>query len=90
MCLSTPGRVTQLNGALAEVESEGRRGWFNALPQPDVQVGNYVLTHANLIVARLEPEEARQMFAALEETRRLLELEEIALGHESGPNESTC
>jgi hydrogenase maturation factor len=81
MCLSTPGRVTQLNGALAEVESEGRRGWYNALPQPDIQVGDYVLIHANLIVARLEPEEAQQMVAALEETRRLLELEEIAPGH---------
>jgi hydrogenase maturation factor len=89
VCLSTPGRVTQLNGALAEVESEGRCGWYNALPQPDVRVGDYVLTHANLIVARLEPEEARQMFAALEEARRLLELEEVALGHEGSPNEST-
>jgi hydrogenase assembly chaperone HypC/HupF len=89
MCLSTPGRVTQLNDALAEVESEGRRGWYNALPQPNVQVGDYVLTHANLIVARLEPEEARQMFAALEETRRLLELEEGALGHENSLDEST-
>jgi hydrogenase maturation factor len=88
MCLSTPGRVTQRNGALAEVESEGRIGWYNALPQPDVQVGDYVLTHANLVVARLEPEEARQMFAALEETRRLLELEEVALGQNS-PDEST-
>jgi hydrogenase assembly chaperone HypC/HupF len=83
MCLSTPGRVTQLNGALAEVESEERHGWFNALLQPDVQVGDYVLTHANLIVARLELEEAQQMFAALEETRKLLELEENALGHSS-------
>jgi hypothetical protein len=36
MRLSTSGRVTHLNGALAEVESEGRRGWYNALPQPDV------------------------------------------------------
>jgi hydrogenase assembly chaperone HypC/HupF len=88
MCLSTPGRVTQLNGALAEVETEGRIGWYNALPQPDVQVGDYVLTHANLVVARLDPEEARQMFAALEETRRLLDLEEVTLGH-NGPNEST-
>lgn len=78
MCLSTPGRVTQLNGALAEVESEGRLGWYNALPQPDIRVGDYVLTHANLIVAQLEPEEAQEMFAALEETRRLLEQEEIA------------
>jgi hydrogenase maturation factor len=88
MCLSTPGRVTKLNGALAEVESETWRGWYNALPQPDVQVGDYVLTHANLIVARLEPEEAQQMFAALEETRRLLKLEEGALGQDDNPNQA--
>jgi hypothetical protein len=29
----------------------------------------------------LGPEEARQKFAALQETRRLLELEEVTLGH---------
>jgi hydrogenase maturation factor len=81
--------VTQLNGALAEVESEGRRGWYNTLPQPDAQVGDYVLTHANLIVARLEAEEAQQMFAALAETRRLLELEEAALDQDNNPEEST-
>jgi hydrogenase maturation factor len=88
MCLSTPGRVTQLNGALAEVESEGRRGWYNALPQPGVQVGDYVLTHANLVVARLELQEARELFAALEETRRLLELEEGTLDHDDSPQRS--
>jgi hydrogenase assembly chaperone HypC/HupF len=83
MCLSTPGRVAKLNGALAEVESEGRQGWYNALPQPDVQIGDYVLTHANLIVARLEPEEAREMFAALEEARNLLEMEEAPVDHDN-------
>ena len=81
MCLSTPGRVTRLNGALAEVESEGRLSWYNALLHPDTQVGEYVLTHANLIVARLELEEAQQLFVALEEARAALDLEENARGH---------
>ncbi len=79
MCMSIPGRVTQLNGALAEVEQEGRKAWFNALTQPDVQVGDYVLTHANLIVSIISEEEAQRILQAAREVQELLDAE--ALGH---------
>lgn len=67
MCTTIPGRVTAVNGAMAEVETEGRRTWFNALAQPDVKVGDYVLTHANLIVSIISQEEAQRMFDAIRE-----------------------
>jgi hydrogenase expression/formation protein HypC len=76
MCMSIPGRVTQLNGALAEVEQEGRKAWFNALTQPDVQVGDYVLTHANLIVSIISEEEAQRILEAAREVQELLDAEE--------------
>lgn len=76
MCMSIPGRVTQINGALAEVEQEGRKAWFNALTQPDVKVGDYVLTHANLIVAIISEEEAQRMLEAAREVQELLDAEE--------------
>ena len=72
MCIELPGQVTALNGALAEVESSGERAWFNALAQPDVQVGDWVSTHANLIVAILSEEEAQQMIALAAEMDELL------------------
>jgi hydrogenase assembly chaperone HypC/HupF len=79
MCMSIPGRVTQLNGALAEVEQEGRTAWFNALTQPDVQVGDYVLTHANLIVSIISEEEAQRILETAREVQELLDAE--ASGH---------
>jgi hydrogenase expression/formation protein HypC len=67
MCTTIPGRVTQVQGAMAEVETNGQRAWFNALAQPDVKVGDYVLTHANLIVSIISEEEAQRMFDAIGE-----------------------
>jgi len=72
MCVELPGQVTALNGALAEVEIGGERTWFNALAQPDVRVGDWVSTHANMIVAVLSEEEAQQMIALAAEMDELL------------------
>jgi hydrogenase assembly chaperone HypC/HupF len=67
MCTTIPGRVTKVDGPLAEVEIDGRTMQCNALSQPDVKVGDYVLTHANLIVAIISAEEAQQMLDAVRE-----------------------
>jgi hydrogenase assembly chaperone HypC/HupF len=88
MCLTVPGRMTQAHGAMAEVESQGQRGWFNALAQPDVKVGDYVLTHADLIVAIISAEEAQRMEEAAREMERLAaEEDERAAG--TAPPESS-
>lgn len=77
MCLSVPGRVTQVQGAMAEVEEEdGSTACCNALPQPDVKVGDYVLTHANLIVAIISETEALEMMQAYREAEERLAAEE--------------
>lgn len=76
MCLTVPGRVTQVQGAMAEVESLGQRDWYNALAQPDVKVGDYVLTHANLIVAIISRDEAERMEEAAREMERLIDEED--------------
>ena len=78
MCLTVPGLVTQVQGPMAEVEADGRREWFNALAQPDVKVGDYVLTHANLIVAIISREEATRMHEAADEVERRLQEEDDA------------
>jgi hydrogenase assembly chaperone HypC/HupF len=67
MCLSLPGRVLSVNGAMAEVEIDGRQVWCNALAQPEVTAGDYVLIHANLIVAIIGEAEAQEMFQTARE-----------------------
>jgi hydrogenase assembly chaperone HypC/HupF len=82
MCLSVPGRVVNVQGAMAEVEEEdGSKEWYNALPQPDVKVGDYVLTHANLIVAIISETEALEMMQAYREAEERLAEEEQRGGH---------
>jgi len=78
MCLTLPGLVTQVQGPMAEIESGERHDWYNALAQPDVQVGDYVLTHANLIVAIISQEEADRMREAADEVERRLQEEDDA------------
>jgi len=80
MCVSIPGRVTAVQGPMAEVESGGRRAWFNALAQPDVKVGDYVLTHANLIVSIISAEEAQRMLEAARELEERMREEEEKRG----------
>jgi hydrogenase expression/formation protein HypC len=75
MCMSLPGRVLRLNGALAEVEVNGQHLWCSALAQPEVAAGDFVLVHANLIVAIISELEADQMLQAARELDEALERE---------------
>ena len=72
MCRTLPGRIIQIQGGMAEIEQDGEHRWCNALAQPDAQPGNYVLTHAHLIVALISEEEATQMIQAARELDILL------------------
>jgi hydrogenase expression/formation protein HypC len=51
MCMSRPGRIVQLRDGEAEVESNGRRAWFNALMVPEAGAGDWVLTHTGIILS---------------------------------------
>jgi hydrogenase assembly chaperone HypC/HupF len=78
MCISLLGRVTTLNGALAEVATAGRTTWCNALAVPEVHVGDWVMTHANLIVAIISAEEAATTLRAAAEMQELLDAQDRA------------
>ena len=73
MCISLPGYVTQIKGSMALTLCNGRETWCNALAQPEVQVGDYVLTHANLIIAIISETEAQETIAAAQELEALLD-----------------
>ncbi len=76
MCTTIPGKVTKVEGPMAEVEIEGRTMQCNALGQPDVKVGDYVLVHANLIVSIVSKEEAERMIEANREVQSALDKED--------------
>ena len=73
MCISLPGYVTQIKGSMALTLCNGRQTWCSALAQPEVKVGDYVLTHANLIIAIISEAEAQATFAAAQELEALLD-----------------
>jgi hydrogenase assembly chaperone HypC/HupF len=73
MCISLPSYVTQIKGSMALTVCNGRQTWCNALAQPEVQVGDYVLTHANLIIAIISEAEAQETISAAQELDALLD-----------------
>lgn len=61
MCLSRPGRVLRRDGTMVEVRTGDRVRWFSALARPEVRSGDWVLTHANLVLTILSQEEAAEV-----------------------------
>lgn len=51
MCMSRPGRIVRVRDGEAEVESNGRRAWFNALMVPEAKAGDWVLTHTGIVLS---------------------------------------
>jgi hydrogenase expression/formation protein HypC len=70
MCVSRPGRVIQVHDGLAEVESAGRRAWFNSLMVPEAKVGDWVLTHTGLVLSVVTPEDVVAVEALMVEVDR--------------------
>lgn len=71
MCLAVPGRVVEVLGADAEmrwakVDFAGLRRDVSLACVPDAELGDYVLVHAGLAIARVDEAEARALLAALE------------------------
>lgn len=61
MCLGVPGRILQLEGAVAQVDFFGlqRQVRLDLVDQP-VAVGDYVLNHAGYAIRRIPEEEIEQ------------------------------
>lgn len=68
-----PGRVLRREGSMVEVETGGVTRWHSALARPEVQAGDRVLTHANLVLSILCESEADEMEAAFAELSGLLD-----------------
>lgn len=67
MCMSVPARVVRIEGGCAEVDRGGRRYRCNALLVPETRSGDWVLTHASLVVSVITEEEAAAIETVLRE-----------------------
>ncbi len=65
MCLAIPMRLVQIDGAtgVAEVDGVSRQVRLDLLPE--VAPGDYVLIHAGLAIARVDPDHAQETLALL-------------------------
>lgn len=79
MCLAIPGKVvetfTQEGMTMARVQFGGvtRDACLNYVPE--TRVGDYVLVHVGFAISRVDEEEARRTYQALEELGQLSELD---------------
>lgn len=69
MCVAAPGRVVEIKDNIATVDYSGNLTKANA-GVVNVDVGDYVLVHAGLIIQKISKSEAKEMeelFSMLEE-----------------------
>jgi hydrogenase expression/formation protein HypC len=65
MCLAIPMRIIEIEGfrAMAEVDGVRREARLDLLPE--VAVGDYILVHAGLAIATVDPEDAEETLTFL-------------------------
>ncbi len=65
MCLAIPMRLIEIDGAagVAEVDGVTRQVRLDLLPE--VALGDYILIHAGLAIARVDPDYALETLALL-------------------------
>lgn len=65
MCLAIPMRLVEIEGTagVAEVDGVTRQVRLDLLPE--VVLGDYVLIHAGLAIARVDPEHAQETLSLL-------------------------
>lgn len=65
MCRATPARVQRIDGDTAWLELDGRAIPATLATTEAIQVGDYVLHYAGLILERLDAPEAESILEAL-------------------------
>jgi hydrogenase expression/formation protein HypC len=69
MCVTYPGQVLEVADEMAVVEIDHRRRRASLLLVPDVSVGDWVIVAAGTVLQILDPDEATQILALLNEAQ---------------------
>lgn len=71
MCLAIPGKVLRIDGDIAIIDYNGEFREAGLVMLPDVQVGEFVIVSARMIMQRVPAKEAEAMLAMWDETDRV-------------------
>lgn len=89
MCLGIPGRVLEIYQQdelpMAKVEFGGIVKEACLAYVPEAQVGDYVIVHVGFAISRVEPAEAEEIFAYVEQIASAGDAEPTAPGAPSVP-----
>lgn len=69
MCVTYPGQVLEVGDDSALVEIDGRRRRASLLLVPEVAVGDWVIVATGTVLEIVDPEEATEMLALLQEAQ---------------------
>ena len=67
MCLAVPGKITERQEFVAQVDVNGVGRQVSLMLLPDVLVGDYVLVHAGFAIQKIDEQEARETMALFQE-----------------------
>lgn len=67
MCIGIPMQLVAVEGPLGWVEEGGVRQRVSLALLDEVSLGDYLLVHAGFAISRLDPEEAQETRALLEQ-----------------------
>ena len=67
MCLAIPGKVTSVEGLAANVDFRGVTVTVRTDLLPDTGVGDWILIHAGFAIQHLQPDEAREVLATIDD-----------------------
>ncbi len=65
MCLAVPAKIVELQDEMATIEVDGVRRSVSTLLVPDLQVGDYIITHAGFALHRVDEDQARESIRLL-------------------------
>ncbi|PLX69272.1 MAG: HypC/HybG/HupF family hydrogenase formation chaperone [Denitrovibrio sp.] len=68
MCLGFPGQIVELEDIMATVDIAGTKREVSIMILPDeVVLGDWVMVHAGMAIAKMDPEEAQKTLQVLQE-----------------------
>jgi len=78
MCLGIPGKIIHISGddlfyRMGKIDFGGIQKEISLAYVPEAKVGDYVIAHAGFAISIIDEEEARQVFAYLQEMEQLAE-----------------
>lgn len=76
MCLAVPAKVVEIKGTMARVELGGNYREVGIRLVPEVKVGDWVLVHAGFALEIVDPKQAEETLALLQELCEVEEREE--------------